>query len=130
MTRLAWLLIHVKRRIAAHERTTRYTVIAFAAALLLAPRAALHAADAPKPPAKPNIVYFLADDMGYADPGFMGCKDIKTPNMDKLARTRRDPEIVLRPAGLFANARGVDDGAIRRSAPASITSCRQMRSGG
>jgi hypothetical protein len=36
-------------------------------------------------PAKPNIVYILADDMGYADAGFNGCKEIKTPNLDKLA---------------------------------------------
>ncbi len=34
---------------------------------------------------KPNIVCMLADDFGYADAGFMGCKDIKTPNLDKLA---------------------------------------------
>jgi len=34
---------------------------------------------------KPNIIYLLADDMGYADTGFMGCKDIKTPNLDKYA---------------------------------------------
>ena len=35
---------------------------------------------------KPNILYILADDMGYADPGFNGCTDIKTPNLDKLAQ--------------------------------------------
>jgi arylsulfatase A-like enzyme len=35
---------------------------------------------------KPNILYILADDMGYADPGFMGSKDLKTPNLDKLAQ--------------------------------------------
>lgn len=34
---------------------------------------------------KPNIVYFLMDDMGFADAGFNGCKDIKTPNLDKFA---------------------------------------------
>ncbi len=36
--------------------------------------------------AKPNIVYFLIDDMGYADVGFNGCTDFKTPNLDKFAR--------------------------------------------
>ena len=34
---------------------------------------------------KPNIIIFMADDMGYADAGFTGAKDIKTPNLDQLA---------------------------------------------
>jgi arylsulfatase A-like enzyme len=34
---------------------------------------------------KPNIMIILLDDAGYADFGFMGCKDLKTPNIDKLA---------------------------------------------
>lgn len=42
-----------------------------------------HAED--KTPGKPNIIYFLVDDMGSADCGFAGGKDIRTPNIDALA---------------------------------------------
>lgn len=35
--------------------------------------------------AKPNIVFILADDMGYADPACMGSKDVRTPHIDRLA---------------------------------------------
>jgi arylsulfatase A-like enzyme len=34
---------------------------------------------------KPNIIYIMADDMGYADLSGYGRKDYKTPNLDKLA---------------------------------------------
>jgi arylsulfatase A-like enzyme len=34
---------------------------------------------------RPNVLIFLADDLGYADAGFMGGKQIKTPHIDKLA---------------------------------------------
>jgi len=34
---------------------------------------------------RPNILFLVGDDMGYADVGFHGCKDIPTPNLDSLA---------------------------------------------
>jgi len=34
--------------------------------------------------AQPNIIYFLADDLGWTDVGWHG-SEIKTPNLDKLA---------------------------------------------
>ncbi len=34
---------------------------------------------------KPNVIVILADDAGYVDFGFMGSKDLETPNLDKLA---------------------------------------------
>ena len=37
-------------------------------------------------PAKPNVIVIVADDMGYADTGFNGCRDIPTPHLDRLAR--------------------------------------------
>lgn len=35
---------------------------------------------------RPNIIIFLADDLGYADIGANGCKDIPTPNIDSIAK--------------------------------------------
>ncbi len=55
--------------------------------LLLVSRAVLHAADAPKPASKPNILILLADDLGYGDPGCYNPKSkIATPHIDRLAR--------------------------------------------
>lgn len=36
-------------------------------------------------PARPNILFILADDLGWADLGVYGARDIRTPHLDRLA---------------------------------------------
>ena len=38
-------------------------------------------------PERPNIIFILADDMGYGDLSCFGSKHVKTPNIDQLAAT-------------------------------------------
>ena len=54
----------------------------FPAFLLLLLSMLTHAAEAPRP----NIVFILADDLGYGEVGFMGQTKILTPNVDRLAK--------------------------------------------
>jgi len=62
------------------SRTTRREVLATAAATLLA---AANRADAAT--SQPNILFILADDLGYADLSCYGRRDYMTPNIDRLA---------------------------------------------
>jgi arylsulfatase A len=47
---------------------------------------AIFCADAVLAAEKPNIIFILADDLGYGDVGCYGQKLIQTPNIDKLAK--------------------------------------------
>ena len=38
------------------------------------------------PRRRPNVVLIIADDLGYGDLGVYGAADVKTPNLDRLAR--------------------------------------------
>ncbi len=59
---------------------TRRRALAATAGVPLAMVAPLRAADP-----KPNIIYIMADDMGYADLSCYGRREYRTPNIDGLA---------------------------------------------
>jgi arylsulfatase A-like enzyme len=52
-------------------------------ALLSATFAPLHLAAGQTAP--PNVIFFLVDDMGWTDVGYMGSTFYETPNIDRLA---------------------------------------------
>ncbi len=65
----------------ASSMTRRDVLIAAAAPLAMAAgRNLLSAADSP-----PNIVFIMADDLGYADLSCYGRRDYRTPNIDRIA---------------------------------------------
>jgi len=56
------------------------------ALLLLTPFVGVQADDSALQPRKPNILFAIADDWSYGHAGAYGCKWIKTPAMDRVAR--------------------------------------------
>mgnify|MGYP000045820317 CR=1 FL=1 len=61
----------------------------FLVAVCLCAAASSQAAPAPgsgsTPGRKPNIIFLIADDMGYGDLGVQGDKEVRTPHIDALA---------------------------------------------
>jgi arylsulfatase A-like enzyme len=74
----------------AHPATRREFILSVggcAASLALARAIAFGQSVATQPTeTRPNIVLIVADDLGYAELGCQGCKDIPTPNIDSIAR--------------------------------------------
>jgi arylsulfatase A len=61
------------------ERVTNFICLALFAIVLWKSKAMAASA-------KPNIVFILADDLGYGDIGVFGQQKIRTPHLDRLAR--------------------------------------------
>lgn len=63
---------------------TKQILRTFSLCSLAAVTFASGAANASKQSDPPNILFIMADDMGWSDPGFLG-GDIETPHLDRLA---------------------------------------------
>lgn len=61
------------------------TTIAIASSVVLLSSATHQSKEKTEKAEKPNIIYILADDLGYGDLGCYGQQKIETPNIDKLA---------------------------------------------
>jgi arylsulfatase A len=68
--------------------SSSFAIGSLSAIVLVLTANGIQAADAKAAP-RPNIVFIMADDMGYGDLGCYGATMIKTPHCDRLAREGR-----------------------------------------
>jgi arylsulfatase A-like enzyme len=99
------------------NRITQLTQVIVTAILLLAPPAALRAADAAKT-AKPNILFLFSDDQRFDTIHALGNEHIRTPHLDRLAQS----------GTVFSNAyiMGGNSGAVCMPSRAMLMSGRTL----
>jgi hypothetical protein len=68
-----------------HVRCPHRQVVVIVLALMTMTAFGQNRTSVPRQP-RPNILLIVADDLGYADIGVYGSKDIRTPNIDRIAR--------------------------------------------
>jgi len=93
---MRWLMLHALcSRVAlcwietdslfCYSNRMKNSFVVLALLALLFHAAVSHAAPPVVSSSNPNIVYIIVDELGYYEPAFMGGKNIKTPNLDRMA---------------------------------------------
>lgn len=84
------------------------------------------AAAAPK---RPHLVLFLADDHGYWDSPVYGCRAVRTPNMEKLARAGRTFTNAFSGAAICIPSRAIISSGLCSHRNGAIANGREMKAG-